>query len=120
MSNGRQQGRQRRHERIRRSVIGTEQRPRLSVYRSLNNIYAQVVDDNKGATIVAASSIENQLKTLEHHKGNIKTAKEVGSLIAKKAQEKGIKKVVFDRSGYLYHGRIKALADAAREAGLEF
>ncbi len=120
VSKGRQEGRQRRHERIRRKVTGTEERLRLSVYRSLNHIYAQVVDDTKGRTILSASSLESQIKDLQQHKGNSKTAKEVGILIAKKAQEKGIKKVVFDRSGYLYHGRIKALADAAREAGLEF
>ncbi len=117
---GRQEGRQRRHERIRRKVNGTEERLRLSVYRSLNHIYAQIVNDTEGRTIVAASSLESPVKDLAQHKGNSKTAKEVGTLIAQKAQGKGIKKVVFDRGGYLYHGRIKALADAAREAGLEF
>jgi len=112
-------GRQRRHERIRKKVSGSVMRPRLSVYRSLNHVYAQIIDDSKGFTIVAASSLEAAFKNAKQ-KGNIAMAKEIGSLIAKKAVEKGIKQVVFDRSGYLYHGRIKALADAAREAGLEF
>ena len=93
---------------------GTGARPRLNVYRSLNNIYAQVIDDQSGTTLVSASSIK--LKT----GGNVAAAKEIGKEVAVKAVEKGIKKVVFDRGGYLYHGRIKALADAAREAGLEF
>jgi large subunit ribosomal protein L18 len=106
--------RQRIHDRIRRKLAGTEQRPRLNVYRSLNHIYAQVIDDQSGQTIVSASSIK--LKT----GGNVAAAKEIGKVVAEKAVEKGIKKVVFDRGGYLYHGRIKALADAAREAGLEF
>ena len=102
------------HARIRAKLSGTEQRPRLNVYRSLNNIYAQVIDDQTGTTLVSASTIK--LKT----GGNIAAAKEIGKEVAEKAVEKGIKKVVFDRGGYLYHGRIKALADAAREAGLEF
>ena len=106
--------RQRIHQRIRRKLAGTGERPRLNVYRSLNHIYAQVIDDQKGETLVSASSIK--LKT----GGNIASAKEIGKAVAEKAVEKGIKKVVFDRGGYLYHGRIKALADAAREAGLEF
>ena len=105
--------RQRIHARIRAKLSGTEQRPRLNVYRSLNNIYAQVIDDQTGTTLVSASTIK--LKT----GGNIAAAKEIGKEVAEKAVEKGIKKVVFDRGGYLYHGRIKALADAAREAGLE-
>lgn len=108
--------RQRVHARIRRKMDGTAVRPRLNVYRSLNQIYAQVIDDAAGTTLVSASSLSAKLKT----GGNIAAAKEVGKLIAEKAQEKGVKKVVFDRGGYLYHGRIKALADAAREAGLEF
>lgn len=112
-------GKQRRHERIRKKVGGTAARPRLSVYRSLNHVYAQIIDDSKGITIAAASSLDGSLKNVKQ-KGNIAMAKEIGGLIAKKAAEKGIKQVVFDRSGYLYHGRIKALADAAREAGLEF
>jgi large subunit ribosomal protein L18 len=113
-------GRQRRHERIRKTVGGTTERPRLSVFRSLNNIYAQVIDDTTGTTMVAASSLDTSMRALTQHKGNSKTAREVGLLIAGRAKEKGISKVVFDRSGYLYHGRVKALAEAAREAGLEF
>ena len=110
----RNQIRQRIHARIRAKLSGTGERPRLNVYRSLNHIYAQVIDDQKGETLVSASSVK--LKT----GGNVAAAKEIGKAIAEKAVEKGIKKVVFDRGGYLYHGRIKALADAAREAGLEF
>lgn len=120
MSKTRELGRQRRHERIRKKVSGTQERPRFSVYRSLSNIYAQIIDDASGTTVVAASTLEGQLKEAGLGKGNSNAAREVGTLVAKRAQEKGIKKVVFDRSGYLYHGRIKALADAAREAGLEF
>src|SRR5271157_4674833 len=108
--------RQRIHERIRRKLAGTGERPRLNVYRSLNHIYAQVIDDQKRETLVATSSMALKLKT----GGNVAAAKEIGKAIAEKAVEKGIKRVVFDRGGFLYHGRIKALADAAREAGLEF
>ena len=108
--------RQRIHSRIRAKLSGTGERPRLNVYRSLNHIYAQVIDDQKGETIVSASSLAMKFKT----GGNVASAKEIGKAIAERAVEKGIKKVVFDRGGYLYHGRIKALADAAREAGLEF
>ncbi len=108
-----------RHYRIRKVVKGTPDRPRLSVYRSGKNTYAQIIDDTKAITIVAASTKEKALATLKNG-GNIEAAKEVGKLIATKAVEKGINKVVFDRGGYLYHGRIQALADAAREAGLEF
>ena len=108
--------RQRIHQRIRRKLSGTDARPRLNVFRSLNHIYAQVIDDQKGETLVSASSMQLKLKT----GGNVASAKEIGKAIAEKALEKGIKRVVFDRGGFLYHGRIKALADAAREAGLEF
>ncbi len=108
--------RQRIHSRIRRKVHGTVTRPRLNVYRSLNHIYAQIIDDNQGATLASASTVTTKLKT----GGNLEAAKEIGRLVAERAQEQGIKKVVFDRGGYLYHGRIKALAEAAREAGLEF
>jgi large subunit ribosomal protein L18 len=108
--------RKRIHSRIRAKLSGTTERPRLNVYRSLNHIYAQVIDDQKGETIVSASSLASKLKT----GGNVATAKEIGKEIAERAVAKGIKKVVFDRGGYLYHGRVKALADAAREAGLEF
>jgi large subunit ribosomal protein L18 len=117
------QTRQKVHTRIRKKLAGTTERPRLNVYRSLNHIYAQVVDDAEGKTLVSATSVEKG-KGVKGDKrptgGNVSSAKEVGKLIAERAKEKGIKKVVFDRGGYLYHGRIKALADAAREAGLEF
>ncbi|WP_420237574.1 50S ribosomal protein L18 [Telmatobacter bradus] len=108
--------RQRIHTRIRRKLSGTAVRPRLNIYRSLNHIYAQLVDDQAGVTLVSASSIELKMKT----GGNIASAKEIGKVVAERAVAKGVKLVVFDRGGYLYHGRIKALADAAREAGLEF
>lgn len=120
MAEDTRKGRERRHARIRKKVFGTAGRPRLSVYRSLNHIYAQIIDDSTGATLVAASTIESEVKSLEGHKGNTGMAKKVGELIARKAAAKGIRKIVFDRGGYLYHGRVKALADAAREAGLEF
>lgn len=111
----------RRHERLRKKVSGTSERPRLSVYRSLHHIYAQVIDDTKGLTLVAASTVEPELKKKVKDKGgNIEAAKVVGTAIAKKAIEKGITKVVFDRGGQIYHGRVKALAAAAREGGLEF
>ncbi len=108
--------RERIHARIRQKLSGTAERPRLNVYRSLNHIYAQVIDDQKGETLVSASTIALKLKT----GGNVAAAKEIGKAVAEKAVAKGIKQVVFDRGGFLYHGRINALADAAREAGLEF
>ena len=120
MAKSKKESRERRHKRIRKKVFGVPGRLRLSVYRSLNHIYAQIIDDFKGHTVVFASSLDNELKDKQSHKGNIETAKQIGELIAKKALVGGIKRVVFDRGGYLYHGRIKALADAAREAGLEF
>ena len=104
-------------ERIRRKVTGTAERPRLAVFRSLKSIYAQVIDDASGQTIVSASSLE---KDAGAKGSNAAAAKAVGALIAKKAKDKGVTRVVFDRGGYLYHGNIKALADAARENGLEF
>ena len=107
----------RRHVRVRRKVAGTTERPRLSVFRSEKNIYAQVIDDIKGVTLVAASSLD---KGFEGTGGDIEAAKKVGQAVAKKAKDAGIVKVVFDRGGYIYHGRVQALADAAREAGLEF
>jgi len=110
--------RRRIHTRIRRKLKGSEERPRLAVFRSVANIYAQVIDDRKGNTLVSASSIEKAAGAKSG--GNVAGAKVIGKLIAERAQAKGFKKVVFDRGGYLYHGRIKALADAAREAGLEF
>ena len=108
--------------RIRKKLAGSDERPRLNVYRSLNHIYAQVIDDGKGVTIVSASTASGRKEAKGKKKtgGNLASAKEIGKLIAQRAQEKGVKKVVFDRGGYLYHGRVKALADAAREAGLEF
>jgi len=111
------EARDRIRERIRRKVTGTSERPRLAVYRSLKSIYAQVIDDSTGRTIASASSLE---KDSGAKGSNAAAAKAVGALIAKKAKDKGITRVVFDRGGYLYHGNIKALADAARENGLEF
>ena len=115
----RSEARKKRHGRIRNHVQGTPQRPRLCVFRSLKHIYAQVVDDTKGHTLVAASSLDASLRDAKNG-GNIEGAKSVGALIAERAKAAGIAKVVFDRGGYLYHGRVKALADAAREGGLEF
>jgi large subunit ribosomal protein L18 len=111
--------RQRVHKRIRKKMLGTPERPRLNVYRSLNHIYVQLVDDMEGKTLVFASSAEGK-KGERKTGGNLAAAKDVAKKLAQRAQEKGIKHVVFDRGGYLYHGRIKALADAAREAGLQF
>jgi large subunit ribosomal protein L18 len=107
------------HERIRKKVQGSEERPRLNVYRSLNHIYAQVIDDLHGRTLVSASSAEGK-KEDRRTGGNVAAAKAVGKAIAERAKAKGVTKVVFDRGGYIYHGRVKALADAAREAGLQF
>ena len=112
--------RKRIHNRIRQKVAGSTQRPRLNVYRSLNHIYVQLIDDHEGVTIASASTVEGRDKGGKRASGNVASAKAIGKQIAQRALEKGIKKVVFDRGGYLYHGRIKALADAAREAGLEF
>lgn len=114
------EARQKRHLRMRKKVVGTAERPRLNVYRSLSNIYAQIIDDKTGTTIVAASTLDKELRTSVEYGGNLGAAKAVGEAIAKRAIEKGIKQVVFDRGGYIYHGRVAALADAAREAGLEF
>jgi large subunit ribosomal protein L18 len=111
--------RRRVHDRIRKKVLGTAELPRLNVYRSLNHIYVQVIDDLKGVTLVSASSAEGK-KESRTKGGNLASAKIVGKTIAQRAQAKGIGKVVFDRGGYIYHGRVKALADAAREAGLQF
>ena len=109
--------RQRRHLRVRRKISGTAECPRLCVYRSNTNIYVQIIDDVAGNTLVSASTLDKEIKTKHANK---EAAKEVGTLIAKKAIEKNIKKVVFDRGGYIYHGVVKELAEAAREAGLEF
>ncbi len=108
--------RRRIHKRIRHKVRGTAERPRLAIYRSVAHIYVQVIDDAQGRTLVSASSVEKDAA----RGGNVAAAKSIGKLIAERAKEQGIRKVVFDRGGYLYHGRVKALADAAREAGLEF
>ncbi|MEW5744721.1 MAG: 50S ribosomal protein L18 [Nitrospirota bacterium] len=115
-----EQARKRRHVRIRKKVLGTDERPRLCVYKSLNNIYAQLVNDVQGRTVVAASTVEKDLRGESGHKGNVTTAKKVGALLASRALKAGVTRVVFDRGGYKYHGRIKALADGAREGGLEF
>ncbi|MFD1708096.1 50S ribosomal protein L18 [Siminovitchia sediminis] len=110
--------RKKRHARVRTKVSGTGARPRLSIYRSNKNIYAQLVDDEKGITLASASTLDKELNI--ESAGNVEAAQKVGELIAKRAAEQNIKSVVFDRGGYLYHGRVKALADAARENGLEF
>ena len=109
--------RARRHARVRTKVSGTAERPRLCVYRSNSNLYAQIIDDVAGNTLVAASTLDKEVKT---KKSNVEAAKEVGTLIAKRAAAKNIKTVVFDRGGYIYHGVVKALAESAREGGLEF
>lgn len=109
-----------RHKRVRRKITGTTQRPRLCVFRSANNIYAQIIDDTNRVTVVAASSLDAEIKGSVTNTGNKEAARKVGEMIAKKAVEKGITDVVFDRGGYLYHGRIQELAEGAREAGLKF
>ena len=111
---------QKRHARLRTKLMGTTEAPRLAVYRSTKHIYAQIIDDVKGVTIVSASSLDKDLRTDLAHGGNIDAAKAVGEAIAKKALKANVVDVVFDRGGFLYHGRIAALADAAREAGLNF
>ncbi len=108
------------HKRIRRKVHGDQVRPRLCVYRSLNHIYAQIVDDRSKTTLVSASTVEKEVRSGLKAAGNIAAAKAVGKVVAERAKAKGIEAVVFDRGGYLYHGRVKALADAARETGLKF
>ena len=106
------------HRRIRKRITGTSERPRLAVFRSLNHIYAQIIDDSQGVTIAAASTTEPEFRGRSG--GNIAAAKDIGKLIATRAKEKGVSRVVFDRGGYIYHGRVKNLAEAAREGGLEF
>jgi len=120
VAQGKEKSRQRRHIRLRKKVYGTAAKPRLSVYKSLSNIYAQLIDDTAGKTIVAASSVEKDIQAGVKHGGNVDAAKKVGASIAQKALGKNIKAVVFDRGGYQYHGCVKALADAAREKGLQF
>ena len=114
------QARIRRHLRVRKKVFGTPERPRLSVFRSLKHIYAQIIDDTRGITLAAASTLDPELRGQLDGLTKTEKARLVGRLIAQRALAKGIRKVVFDRGGYKYHGRVKALADAAREAGLEF
>ena len=109
--------RTRRHARVRTKVVGTAERPRLCVFRSNSNLYVQIIDDIKGVTLAQASTLDKEIKTKHSNK---EAAKEVGALIAKRAMEKDIKTVVYDRGGYIFHGVVKELADAAREAGLEF
>ncbi len=112
--------RSKRHRRVRKKISGTADRPRLNVFRSLANIYAQVIDDERGHTLVAASTLDPEIKSAIKSGGNVEAARLVGHLIGKRALEKGIHTVVFDRGGYKYHGRVAALADGAREAGLKF
>ena len=113
-----QAARNRRHLRIRKRVMGTPERPRLAVFRSLSHIYAQVIDDVAGTTLAAASDLEANLRQADGKKAEV--AKQVGTLVAQRAKDAGVSQVVFDRGGFIYHGRIKALADGAREAGLSF
>ena len=112
--------RKRVHDRVRTKVEGTTERPRLCVYRSLGHIYAQVIDDRTGKTLVSASSVDGETKKALKGGGNVAAAKVIGKAVAERAKAAGVGKVVFDRGGYKYHGRVKALADAAREAGLQF
>ncbi len=116
----RNEARQRRHLRVRKRVTGSGERPRLNVFRSNKHIYAQVIDDTTGQTLVSASTLEKEFREQVANGGNVEAARQVGALVAKRALEKGLSQVVFDRGGYLYHGRIEALADAAREEGLQF
>ena len=109
-----------RHARVRRKVKGTPERPRLAVFRSLNHVYAQVIDDSQGITLAAASTLDGELRGQRDGKAKAETSKGVGQLIARRAKEHGVTQVVFDRGGYKYHGRVKALAEAAREGGLVF
>lgn len=118
--NSRTEARIRRHVRVRRKVAGTSQRPRLSVYRSLAEIYVQVIDDEAGATLVSASTVDHELRSQLNGLKKVEQAKAVGKAVAERARAKGIQQVVFDRGGYRYMGRVKALADAARESGLDF
>ncbi|EYE87710.1 50S ribosomal protein L18 [Fervidicella metallireducens AeB] len=116
----RNEQREKRHLRVRKKVYGTAERPRLNVFRSNKHMYAQIINDDLGVTVVAASTLDKEIAGNIANGGNKEAAKLVGQLVAKKAIEKGIKEVVFDRGGYIYHGRVKELADAAREAGLDF
>ncbi|NLI33170.1 MAG: 50S ribosomal protein L18 [Deltaproteobacteria bacterium] len=119
-TNPREVARLKRKKRIRRKLHGTMERPRLTVFRSDKHIYAQIIDDVRGVTLVSTSTLSSEYREQEGPKGKVGSAKLVGELIARKAKEQGILRVVFDRNGYIYHGRVQALADAARQAGLEF
>jgi len=116
----RKQARLKRKRRIRKNLVGTKQRPRLSVFRSAKHVYAQIIDDTYGETLASASSLEKSVKELPKFDNKIAVSSFVGKLIGERAVEKGIKKVVFDRNGFLYHGRVKAVSEGAREAGLDF
>lgn len=120
MAQSKLKSRQRRHVRIRRTVAGTANKPRLSVFKSLSHIYAQLIDDTAGKTILTASTTEKTIQAGLKHGGNVEAAKKVGESIAERARDKNIKTIVFDRGGYKYHGCVKALAEAAREKGLSF
>ena len=120
MALSKEQSRIKRHQRIRKRLQGTGEKPRLSVYKSLNHIYAQLIDDSVGKTLLSASTLEKEIRTALKHGGNLEAAKKVGAILAQKALGKKITTVVFDRAGYRYHGCVKALADAAREQGLKF
>jgi len=109
-----------RHLRVRKKIEGTTARPRLNIFRSSKHMYAQLIDDTTGVTVASASTQDKELKAEVGNGGNVEAARKVGELIAKRAKEKGVEQIVFDRGGYLYHGRVQALADAAREAGLQF
>jgi large subunit ribosomal protein L18 len=116
----RRKARERRRKHVRKKVFGTPERPRLNVFRSLNHIYAQVIDDTRGHTLVSASSVDAEIREQMADKTKTEQARVVGEVLGERALDKGIKQVVFDRAGYKFHGRVKALADAAREAGLDF
>ncbi|OQY05397.1 MAG: 50S ribosomal protein L18 [Desulfobacteraceae bacterium 4572_123] len=116
----RKKARLKRKRRIRKALSGTNERPRLTVFRSARHIYAQIINDVNGQTVVSASSMEKAVKAQDRFESKVKAADYIGKLIGERAIEKGIKKVVFDRNGYMYHGRVKAVSDGAREAGLEF
>lgn len=120
MSRSKREMRLRRHRRVRRKVFGTAARPRLCVFRSLKHIYAQIIDDTQGHTLVAASSAEPSFRQEVGYGGNVEAARKVGEILAQRAKEKGIEKIAFDRGGYLYHGRVAALAEGARAGGLQF
>ncbi len=114
------EARRKRHLRVRKNLVGTTEKPRLCVFRSLKHIYAQLINDETGETLVSASSVDAEVRQNHKHGGDVQAAEAVGGLVARRAIEKGVHQVVFDRGGYLYHGRVAALAKAAREAGLDF